>query len=333
MASDTDAVRAVAAQVAAALQAADLTVLGGLLDPEVRWGPPGDPEPPCQSRDQVLSWYRRGRDAGTRATVTETVVSGDRILVGMRVTGRPAGNGPHDRWQVLTVRGGRVAEIAGFDDRIHAAEWAGLAGAGARAGGSAAGGSAEGGSAEGAARWVPPREPLADDVVVVRLPAPSDADVLHAYAAQPGGLDGTWLPLGEGATTASCEWLISDWLAGWGSAYSFHGPALVITAAGCGDLVGQVGLRARGERAAELDYGVAPAHRGRGYAARAVRLVAGWLLAEGQADEIELRISQDHAVSQRVAVAAGFERAGTVMSYVPGTGETFEDLRFVLRHC
>ena len=323
MASDADAVRTVAAQVAAALQAADLTALGRLLDPEVRWGPPGDLAPPCRSREQVLAWYSRGREAGARTTVTETVVAGDRILFGMTVTGRPgqeAGGGRNNRWQVLTVRDGRVAEIAGFGDRVHAVQWAGLAGADAATGVRAR-----------AARWVVPRKPLVDDLVTVRLPEPSDAAALHAYAAQPGSLAGNWLPLSEGAPMDRCEWLIGDWLAGWGTAFSLHGPGLVVTAAGHDELVGQIGLGARGERGAELDYGIAPAHRGHGYATHATRLVARWLLAGGQADEIELRIDRDHLVSQRVAAAAGFEDAGTVASYVPGTGETYEDLRFVLR--
>jgi len=123
-----------ASQIAAAMASADLSAFRDLLDPAVRWGPPGDPAPPCQSREQVLTWYRRGRAAGTRASVTETVVSGDRILVGMTVTGRPSGDGEssdgesgeQDRWQVLTVRDGRVTDIVGFGDRDEAAAWAGL---------------------------------------------------------------------------------------------------------------------------------------------------------------------------------------------------------------
>jgi len=85
-----DATQRLAGRVRQALEAADLTAYADLLDPAVRWGPPGDPSPLCRSRDQVLAWYRRGRDAGTRARVTETLVSGDRILVGLKVTGSQA---------------------------------------------------------------------------------------------------------------------------------------------------------------------------------------------------------------------------------------------------
>jgi SnoaL-like domain len=121
----TEAMQHIADQVRGALESADLTAYAHLLDPDVHWGPPGDQSFGCHNRNQVLSWYQRGRDAGVRAEVTETIVSGDRILVGMRVTGRDNDDGP-DRWQVLTVRNGMVVDIAGFDDRATAAASAGL---------------------------------------------------------------------------------------------------------------------------------------------------------------------------------------------------------------
>ena len=89
MTGQRDATQRLAGQVRQALEAADLAACADLLDPAVRLGPPGDPSPPCQNRDQVLAWYQRGRDAGTRARVTGTLVSGNRILVGLKVTGWP----------------------------------------------------------------------------------------------------------------------------------------------------------------------------------------------------------------------------------------------------
>jgi ketosteroid isomerase-like protein len=124
-----EATERIARQVSAALAAADLAAFSELLDPDVRWGPPGDPAPPCQSRDQVLAWYRRGREAGVRARVSETVVRGDQILIGLKVAGNRAADarsGEAERWQVLTVRGGRVVDIVGFDERGEAAARAGL---------------------------------------------------------------------------------------------------------------------------------------------------------------------------------------------------------------
>ena len=71
-------VERVAEQVRSALETADLSAFSELLDPDVRWGAPGDPSPACMDRAQVLSWYQRGLDAGVRARVAEIAVLDDR---------------------------------------------------------------------------------------------------------------------------------------------------------------------------------------------------------------------------------------------------------------
>jgi hypothetical protein len=43
-------------KVRIALESADLAAFADLLHPDVQWGPPGDPAPPCRNRDQVLAW-------------------------------------------------------------------------------------------------------------------------------------------------------------------------------------------------------------------------------------------------------------------------------------
>src|SRR6516162_4328366 len=153
----------VAQQVRAALEAADLSAFGDLLDAEVQWGAPGAPFPVCRNREQVLSWYRHGRDAGLRARVSEVSVHGDRVLVGLRVTsGQGAGSGGGtERWQVLTVRGGRIAGITGFGERDQAVAHARQLHAPDRP--------------PGTPRWAPPRGRLADDRVALRLPGLPDA--------------------------------------------------------------------------------------------------------------------------------------------------------------
>jgi ketosteroid isomerase-like protein len=115
-------------RIKVALESADLTAIRDLLDPDVRWGAPDDEAPGCQNRRQVLAWYRRGRQAGVRAQVTELVAHGDKILVGLNVVGRPAAEarGSEQRWQVLTVAGERIVDIRGFDDREEAAARAGV---------------------------------------------------------------------------------------------------------------------------------------------------------------------------------------------------------------
>jgi ketosteroid isomerase-like protein len=120
-----------AQRVRAALEGADLVSIGDLLDPDVRWGPPDDDVSGCHNRRQVLSWYEQGRNAGTRAEVTEVIVGDGKLLVGLRVT-TPAISGQeseqHDRWQVLTAKAGRIADIRGYDSREEAAQRAGVSG-------------------------------------------------------------------------------------------------------------------------------------------------------------------------------------------------------------
>ena len=115
----------VAARVRAALDSADPEAIGDLLHPNVRWGAPGDPQPSCQNRTQVLAWFRRGWEAGVRARVTEVVTGNDKLLVGLRVVG-PQAAGEIDRWQVLTVADGQIVDIRAFDDRGEAAAHAGV---------------------------------------------------------------------------------------------------------------------------------------------------------------------------------------------------------------
>ncbi len=303
-------------QLRDALSTADFDAFGSLLADDVRWGPPDVPAPPCRRREHVLAWYRRAHDAGASAEVTETLVVDDQIVVGLRVRGLPGATpseGEVERWQVFTVRDGQIADIVGFPDRREALD---------RARGAP--------SAEPEApRWASPHSTLVDGETELRLPEPSDAVVLHEYAMQAGGLEGVWLPLAEGADLDECADTVADWLAGWQGRPSFQGAAFAIVVAESDRIIGQVGLGDREDGVVELVYGVAPDQRGRGHASRATRLVARWLVDEGLAREVELRIDADAIASQHVARNAGFAQVGTVPQFVPGTGESFEDLRYV----
>jgi len=120
---DQPAAAAIVDQVRAALESDDLSQFRDLLHPDVRWGAPGDPSPSCQNRDQVLTWYRQGREAGIRARVTGADVWRDKILVALRVTGNRADEsigGESERWQVLTVRDGQIADIRACERRADA---------------------------------------------------------------------------------------------------------------------------------------------------------------------------------------------------------------------
>ena len=117
-----------AEQVRLALESEDLAGFAGLLDPDVRWAAPGDDVYGCHNRRQVINWYQQGRNKGTRATVSEVVTGDGKLLVGMRVRGSESEADPPEdnRWQVLTVRDGRIADIRGYDNRTEAAGAAGV---------------------------------------------------------------------------------------------------------------------------------------------------------------------------------------------------------------
>lgn len=118
MTEPVDVMKSIANQVGIALETADLTAFSDLLDPDVHWGPLGAEPPTCQNRNQVLSWYRRGKEAGVRAQVVETEVVGDNVVVTLKVTNTKSPESMGNlRWQVLTVSGGRVVNIVGFDVR------------------------------------------------------------------------------------------------------------------------------------------------------------------------------------------------------------------------
>jgi hypothetical protein len=104
----------IAERVRIALDAADLDEFAALLSPDVHWGAPGDANPPCQNRKQVLAWYQKGRDQGRRATVDVIEVHGNALLVGLRhVDGG-------ERWQVLRVGPDGVNDIRGYERREEA---------------------------------------------------------------------------------------------------------------------------------------------------------------------------------------------------------------------
>ena len=119
-----------AERVRLALESGDLDAIRDLLEPGARWGAPGGPhDTDCKNRDQVLAWWASARAAGAHAVVMEVTAGAGTFLVGLEVTGTPAAReagGVVERWQVLTLRGSRIADIRGFDDRAAAAGHAGV---------------------------------------------------------------------------------------------------------------------------------------------------------------------------------------------------------------
>ena len=116
-----------AENVRSAMVNADVEGFLRLCAEDVHWGAPGDTRGGCQNRAQVRSWYESAFERGVRAKVNEFVQGPGSLLVGLTVSGSPASDeqgGEADRWQVLTIRDGRITDICGFDDRDEAASWA-----------------------------------------------------------------------------------------------------------------------------------------------------------------------------------------------------------------
>jgi RimJ/RimL family protein N-acetyltransferase len=70
----------------------------------------------------------------------------------------------------------------------------------------------------------------------------------------------------------------------------------------------------RESKTAELGYVVAPAARGRGVAAEALRQLTAWALSELGMLRVELMISVENGASKRVAERCGYVREGVLRS-------------------
>jgi RimJ/RimL family protein N-acetyltransferase len=77
-----------------------------------------------------------------------------------------------------------------------------------------------------------------------------------------------------------------------------------------GPAIGEADLQPRPEQAANIAYAVVPAHRGNGYAARAIRLLGEAGLTRFGYRRIELSCDLGNAASARAAVKAGFMYEG-----------------------
>ena len=81
---------------------------------------------------------------------------------------------------------------------------------------------------------------------------------------------------------------------------------------------------------AVVGYWLAPEARGRGVAARAVRLIARWAFEELGLARLELTCGPDNEASQRVALRCGFVREGVLRSHMPFKGARRDTVVFSL---
>jgi RimJ/RimL family protein N-acetyltransferase len=88
--------------------------------------------------------------------------------------------------------------------------------------------------------------------------------------------------------------------------------AFAVREAATGVLVGQCEIRLKDAEIGEMSYVVCPAHRGPGFATRAVRLACDFAFAELGVERMELYIEPDNLPSRAVAHNAGFVEEGVL---------------------
>ncbi len=158
---------------------------------------------------------------------------------------------------------------------------------------------------------LPPDPPLADDAIRLRLLRDADAPAIAAAGADPEIV--RWIPV-------PVPYAIDDarvFIAATAAAGAAGGELVFgIEARATGTLGGTIGLRRAEPFRASVGYWVAPWARRRGFATRAVRLVAAWAFREPALVRLELYTLVGNDASGAVAIAAGFTREGVLRRYL-----------------
>jgi RimJ/RimL family protein N-acetyltransferase len=173
-----------------------------------------------------------------------------------------------------------------------------------------------------------PAGALTDGVVTLRPLWTGDAADLLALRTLPEVWSTSASPVrpGRAETERRCAEAPGSWLAGLRA-------DLTIRDAATEAFAGEIGLYyaepVTGQ--AIVGYGLLPAWRGRGYATRAVRLLAGWALRDAGIARLVAGTAPDNSASQRVLERAGFVREGYQRSRLPGpSGTRVDDVLFAL---
>jgi RimJ/RimL family protein N-acetyltransferase len=158
-----------------------------------------------------------------------------------------------------------------------------------------------------------PDQPLTDGVVALRFFVEDDVPAIAAACAETEiarWLDQIPQPYTKDDARAYVDLCREAWREGTMSTFG-------ITDAADGELLGSIGVRHLAGLEAgtsEVGYWVKREARGRGVAARALRLVSAWALEQPGIERLQLRADVENRPSQRVAENAGFRREGVLRS-------------------
>jgi RimJ/RimL family protein N-acetyltransferase len=169
---------------------------------------------------------------------------------------------------------------------------------------------------------------LSDGVVQLRPLGSEDVGDLYALRSLPESVATSVPPVPpeHAEVRRRCAEAPSRWLAG-------ERAALTIRDAATGQFAGEIGLYYGDPVSAEamIGYGLIPAWRGRGYATRAVRLVADWAFKHARIARLIAGTAPENVGSQRVLERAGFVREGYLRSRLIGPDSTrIDDLLYSL---
>jgi len=164
---------------------------------------------------------------------------------------------------------------------------------------------------------VPPDPPLSDGVITLR---PMDERELPAI--EQAANDAEILKWFDLHTRSPAEYLAAKreaWARGTGASFAICDATRLDTC------LGQVFIERDDGARGSIGYWLLEDGRGKGRAARAVRLLASWALPEMQLGRLQLHTDPENVASQRVAERAGFMREGVLRAYTGRTDGTRAD--------
>jgi RimJ/RimL family protein N-acetyltransferase len=184
--------------------------------------------------------------------------------------------------------------------------------------------------AEPVARLLPdlPGGVLDDGVIELRPLWSEDTDDMYALRSLPESVATSVPPVppDRAEVARRCAGAAYHWLIGTRAALSIRDKE-------SGRFAGEISLFYQSPELGEamLGYGLMPEWRGRGYATRAVRLVAQWAFKDVGIPRLIAGTMPENVGSQRVLERAGFTREAHQRSRLPGVdGNRIDDVLFAL---